>query len=198
MTDKKYEISETEFLQNQQLRGTIAKLLSNPQAKLLVQKAQKVIDPNVATPELDAETAREALLKPLQDQIVALKSDVEKEREERANRAKLDSIQAMQDAGWTALKKEKWTQAGIDGIKKVMEEKGILDPRDAAAVWLRDNPPPVPLNNSGSGAWNFMDLPSDGNEEDLKKLIDSKGENMPLVDKMVRDALIDVRSNRAA
>lgn len=198
MPDKKVEISEHEFLQNQQLRQTVATLLSNPKAKLLVQKAQKLIDPNVATPELDAETAREALLKPLQDEIVALKTDVTKEREERANNAKLASIQAMQDAGWNALKKEKWTQAGIDGIKKVMEEKGILDPRDAAAVWLRDNPPPAPLNNSGSGAWNFMDLPTDGNEEDLKKLIDSKGENMPLVDKMVRDALMDVRSQRAA
>ncbi|HSV26168.1 MAG TPA: hypothetical protein VLJ17_24480 [Xanthobacteraceae bacterium] len=198
MVDKKVEISEHEFLQNQQLRTTVAKLLSNPQAKLLVQKAQKVIDPNVATPELDAETAREQLLKPLHDQIAALKTDVEKEREDRANNAKLASVQAMQDAAWAALKKEKWTQAGIDGIKKVMEEKGILDPRDAAAVWLRDNPPAVPLNNSGSGAWNFMDLPAEGNEEDLKKLIDSKGENMPLVDKMVRDALMDVRGQRAA
>ncbi len=192
---EKYEISETEFLQNQQLRKTIGTLLGNPKSKLLIQQAQRVIDPNVAAPELDAEAKISAPVEALTKQITDLKADIESREQKRAQEATLGSLKARQEQGFSQLAREKWTQAGIDGIKKLMEEKGLLDPLDAAAIYLRDNPPPTPINNSGHGAWNFLDLPTDGPAAaDLKKLVETKGESAPLLDKMVRDALLEVRA----
>ena len=49
-----------------------------------------------------------------------------------------------------------------------MEEKGILDPLDAAAIYERDHPPQAPIQQSGSGAWNFGDLPTSTDDADEK------------------------------
>jgi hypothetical protein len=76
-----------------------------------------------------------------------------------------------------------------------MDAKGILDPEDAALIFERDNPPPPPAMPGGSGPWNFME-PSPESGDDIKKLIESKGENGLLLDKMVREGLAEVRGTQ--
>jgi hypothetical protein len=60
----------------------------------------------------------------------------------------------------------------IKAIEKIMEEKGILDPLDAAAIFERDHPPQAPVAQSGSGGWNFGELPSSTEDAD-DKYVDS-------------------------
>ncbi len=73
-----------------------------------------------------------------------------------------------------------------------MEDKGILDADIAAAYFEKQHPPQAPVTPGGSGAWNFMDMPADG-DADLKKLVETKGESEQLIQKMAIDALNDVR-----
>lgn len=193
---KKIEISEAEFLQNRQLRATVGKLLGNKQSKLLVLQAQRVIDPTVAAPELDEEIERRKPIDALSKEIADLKAANEKRDAEAAASVKLGELRAQQDQGWAELRKQRWTQAGMEGVQKIMDAKGILDPRDAAAIFLRDNPPQTPVQTSGTGTWDFLapTAESDPAAADLKALIESKGESMPIVDRLVRTALQEHRA----
>ena len=90
---------------------------------------------------------------------------------------------------------EQLTAAGEESVRKLMEEKGITDPEIAWAYHQRLHPPQSPIQNSGSGAWNFLEPPAD-DQVDLKRLIETKGESIPLIDKMARDALADIRGQQ--
>jgi hypothetical protein len=189
---KTVEISEEDFLRNQQLAKTVATLLGNPKAKELVQRAVKLVDPNAATPELDQKTMIEqavaAATKKTDDFIAEQKAAQEKAEADR----RIAQLQQTHDAGIAELRRSGWTDEGIEGVKKVMQEKGLLDPLDAAIIFEKSHPPQSPVTPGGSGAWDFMSLPKDG-DDDLKKLVESKGENAQLLDKMAYDALAEVR-----
>ena len=73
-----------------------------------------------------------------------------------------------------------------------MKEKGIVDPLIAAAYVEKMLPPQLPATPSGGTSWNFIEGVQDG-EADLKKLIESKGNYEPLIDKMAHEALSEVR-----
>lgn len=190
---KMVEIDEAEFLNNQTLRQTVAKILANPQAAKLVEQAHKLVDPNAKTPRLDQEAIVTAPVTELKKTVEELNKKIEDDKTAREQADKLAGLKAKVDAGYAQLRKDGWTDEGIEGVKKLSEEKGILDPLDAAAIFLRDHPPQAPATPSGgTGAWNFVDSVGD-NEADLKKLLDSKGDNNMLVDKMARDALNEIR-----
>ena len=73
-----------------------------------------------------------------------------------------------------------------------MEERGILDIEVAAAFYEKQNPPQVPATPRGMGGWNFVEQVNDS-EADLKKLLDTRGNNEVLADKMAREALNEFR-----
>lgn len=186
------EIDEVELMNLRRLQGTAAKILSNPKAKKLLEQAHKLVDPNAITPSLDQEREIQEPVSKALEEVAALKKQLEDEKAERAKTEKLTAIQSKIDQGKMQLRKEGWTDEGIAGVEKLMDEKGLLDPLDAAAIFEKLHPPQQPVNPSGSGAWNFLDGVQDG-EADLKKLIETKGESSPLLDKMSREALAEVR-----
>ena len=69
---------------------------------------------------------------------------------------------------------------------------GHLDPLDAAAIVEKSMPPQAPVTPGGSGAWNFMDTPNEG-EVDLKKMIETKGAQDRIPEKMAWDAINEMR-----
>lgn len=189
---KVVEISEEEFLTNQNLRNTVAKLKQDPKAWALVEQAAKLIDPNAKTPTLDQIKQQNEPLEAMRADMQKFMDEQRKKDEARETAEKLAALERTRSDGLAALRRVGWTDDGIKGIEKIMEEKGVLDPMDAAAIFEKQHPPAVPVVPAGNGSWNFMAL-ADDTSSDIKKLVEQKGDSEQLTHKMAIDALNDIR-----
>lgn len=188
------EIDENELVQLRRLQGVAQKITANPEAKKLLEKAYKTVEPNAPTPTLDQEKLVQEPLAEANKRIAALEADLKKDKDERENQSKLAQLNEQVEKGFSKLRAEGWQDDGLKKVDDLMKEKGILDPLIAAAFIEKNTPRPDPVTPSGSGSWGFIDGVQDG-EADLKKLIDSQGKSEPLVDKMARDALTEFRGS---
>ena len=92
------------------------------------------------------------------------------------------------------MRKSGWTDDGLVEVKKLMEERGIIDPEIAAAYYEKQHPPQVPATPSGVGAWNFGEV-ADDTDAYSKALMASKNaaENDSLVMREAGKALQEIR-----
>jgi hypothetical protein len=186
------EIDEVELQQHRNLKTLVERMLQDGRTKKQVTAAIKTINPKAELTDPEPEPW-EAETKSLREQLAEEKKLREEAEAKRDQDAKIAAIAVKQEKGWDRLKSERWTEEGLKKVKELMDSEGILDPLIAASHIEKLNPPHSPIApNSGSGPWNFMEPPAE-EDVDLKKLIETKGDSMPLVDKMVRDALADVR-----
>ena len=188
----KVEIDEEDYRKMAHLQGVASQIWADPEARKLLQKAHKKVDPKAATPDLDQEAVIQAPVSALEKKFDEFIQKTEAEKAEASQATKLAQLQAQRDAGFAKLKQEKWTAEGIKRVEEVMEAKGILDPIDAAAIVEKSMPQQQPVTPGGSGSWNFMDSPADG-EVDLKRLIDTKGSQDRVPEKMAWDAINEMR-----
>lgn len=189
---KRVEIDEDELAALQRVTHVVTNVMKNPKAAVLVEQALKTVDPNAKTPNLDAEAARTAPVSKIEKDFEDYKKSQEAKEVAADNQRKLDAIQANVTDGIGRLRRAGWTDDGIAGVQKTMEERGIIDVDIAAAYYEKQHPPQAPMTPGGSGAWNFMEMP-DSTDADLKKLVETKGESVALIDKMAHDALQEVR-----
>lgn len=193
---KAVELDEGEYNQLVALRGIAQKIVSNKKANALLEQAHKLVDPNVPTPTLDAERAQNepltALQKKYDDELAAIR----KEREDEKRETTLASIAAKQADGIARLKRANWTDEGVAAVQKLMETKGLLDVDDAVAIFERNNPTPIPATPGGGvgGAWNFTDSTGEA-DKSIKDLIDTKGANEQIADRMAGAALQEFRQS---
>lgn len=167
------EVDELQLQQSNKLRQTVEGWLKHPKAKRKILEAQKLVDPKADIPELDEPDPIEALRAESASEIAALKKQIEDDKAARERDQRLGQLQTMKDKGIAALREQRFTDDGIKAVEKIMEEKGILDPLDAAAIFLRDHPPQNPVSQSGgTGGWNFAELPSSTDDID-DKYVDS-------------------------
>jgi hypothetical protein len=192
------EVDEEQLQRDTQLRTMLTKIMANPQAAKLAEQAYKMVEPNARTPHLDQDKIIQEPIAELSKKFDEYVTAQKTAKEEEEARRKVESLSAQIDAGLNKLRASGgWTDEGISEVKKLMEEKGILDPDIAAAYFEKLHPAPVPLTPRGSGAWNFLSPPTGTDADDnIKKLIESKGDSDPLVDKIVRDVLNDARGSR--
>jgi hypothetical protein len=188
------EIDENELRNLRTLQNTVSTVMKDPIAKLKVQEAVKRVIPNAQTPELDNAVIQYKLDEERESRIAALEKQIADDKAQREADEKLRGFKSQVDSGFDKLRQDGWTEAGIDEVRKIMEEKGITDHAIAAAYWEKLHPPQAPVAPNGRGGWNFMEQLNDG-DADLKKLIESKGENSALVDKMAYDALTEMRQS---
>lgn len=191
----KVELDEEDVRRYGRLEQAVNTLWANPKARELIQQAQKIVDPNAKTPDLDA---RKAMLEPVEQVQKEFRDYVAKTEGEKAEAAKnqrLTEIQTRHASGIAELRRQKYTDEGIKKIEALMEEKGILDPLDAAAIFERSNPPPVPMtpSSNGVGGWNFSEPTGGDADAFAKKLMDSKGALDGIVENEARLAIAEVR-----
>ena len=187
------EVDEEQLQRSTKAREFVESIWNNPKARRKLLEAQREVKPeDPMVKELDKPD-------PLDDRFAKLEKDLAEERKLRAEAEakreqddKIKSLKRIQDDGIAELKRAGWMPAGIEGVTKIMEEKGILDPLDAAAIWEKYNPPQHPITPSSTGSWNFLE-PTADESADLKKLVETKGENDRLVDKMAFEALKEIR-----
>ena len=195
---KTIEVDEAEYNQMVALRGVASKIVANPAARKRLEEAHKMVDPNAATPLLDQETQQLAPVKELEKQVNERIAKFEKEQEDKKREETLAAIAKRQEDGFAALRRDGFLDEGIEKVKKLMEDKGLLDPRDAAAIFLRDNPPQMPATPSGGmtgTAWGFADVNAES-DKSIQELIATKGGSESLADRMAIAALNDFRSSR--
>jgi len=166
------EIDEVQLQQNNRLRQTVETWMKNPKAKRKILEAQKLVDPKAEIPELDEPDPIEAVRTEAADRIAALEKKIADDAAARERDGRLTQLQMLKDTGIKTLRERRYTDDGIKAIEKIMEDKGILDPLDAAAIFDRDHPPQVPIQQTGTGGWNFGELPNSTDDAD-DKYIDS-------------------------
>ena len=163
------EVDELQLQQSHKLKQTVENWLKNPKAKRKILEAQKLVDPKADIPELDEPDPIEALRAESTKEIADLKKQIEEDKANRERDGRLAQLQTLKDNGIKILRTERrYFDDGIKSIEKIMEEKGILDPLDAAAIFERDHPPQAPVQQTGSGGWNFGELPASTDDADEK------------------------------
>jgi hypothetical protein len=190
------EVDEAEWNQRQALAAVAGKMVGNPSARKLLEQAHKLVDPNAATPALDAERAQNepinAIKTELSEEIAALK----KEREDEKRQRTLDSLAQKQTEGIQRLRRSGYTDEGVAAVQKLMEDKGILDVDDAVAIFERHNPPQVPATPGGMNAWNYAANIESDTDKGIQNLLKTKGENDQVVMGLAMEALNEFRGAR--
>ena len=192
---KLIEVDEDAYNRSLRLQEVVGKIVADPKRKAMLEKLHKEVDPTVATPTLDAEAK-------VMEPIEALRKELADEKKSRAEAdakresdAQMAALTAKFEAGRARLRSQKFTPAGIEAVEKIMEEQGITDHDIAAAYFEKQNPPQAPAMPGGTGAWNFLEMPTD-TDADLKRLVETKGESNVLLDKMAQSALAEIRGVR--
>lgn len=193
---KTIEVDELEWNTNQQMREAVKKIMANPKAAVIMEEAYKMVEPTAPTPNVEKQKQMlepyEKLAKEFEDYKKATADKEAKADQE----TKLAALQKRIDTGNAKLLEEGWTKEGLKALDEFREKEGILDPIAAAAYYEKLNGPAVvPVTpSSGTGTpWNFAEMPKDGND-DLKRLLETRGENDQLTMKMAHDALNEFRS----
>jgi len=195
----KIEVDEGDYNRMLALQGVASRIVADPKARRKLEEAHKLVDPNASTPFLDQERLANEPLNvmktELTDQIAALK----KERDDEKREQTLASIADKQAKAFARLKNEhRYTDEGVEAVRKLMETKGLLDVDDAVAIFERANPPAVPATPGGGmtgTSWGFADV-NDKSDELIKQLIASKGENDYVTNQMTTQALQDFRTGK--
>lgn len=188
------EVDESVFTQNETLRKTVAAMLQNPAARRKVLEAQKLINPDASIPELDAAAPIEGAMATMRKELDDFKALQLKERQDAEDQKKLDGITAKMERGFDELRQNGVTEEGIAGVRKLMEDEGILNPRIAWDHFSKLHPPTEPTNPAGYGGFNFFDASGGAADDDvMKKLLDTRGDDDSLLRRMTNTALADVR-----
>jgi hypothetical protein len=192
---KLIEVDEDVYNRSVALQQTLAKIASDPKRKAQLERLHKEVDPTVATPTLDAEAKVAEPIEAVRKEFAEFK----KAQEEKAAKDEAERQETAFKTKWSAgqekLRSRGFTPEGIKAIEELMAKEGITNHEIAANHWEREHPPQPPTMPGATGAWNFLEMPTDG-DADLKRLVETKGENVSLLDKMTHEALAEVRGTR--
>ena len=191
----KIEVDEAEYNRMAALTAVASKIVANPAARKRLEEAHKLVDPNAQTPLLDQERLQAEPVNTLKTELSAEIAALRKEREDEKRDAALARIASDQERGFNRLRAQRYTDEGIDSIRKFMETKGLIDVDDAVTLWEKQHPPQTPSTPSGAGmtgaSWGFTD--TDANtDKSIQELLANRGEGNT-VDRMAMSALNEFR-----
>jgi hypothetical protein len=195
---KVIEVDETDYQNGQQTIAAVREIMAHPEAALLIERARKLVKPDVPTPRLDAHKQANEPIEKLHTEIAELKKSLAEEKAETEKNSKLAMLADKVEKGNARLKAEGWTTDGLKALDEFREKEGILDPIHAAAVYEKLHgaqvAPATPSGSSGIGTWDFT-APSTQDEEFTKKLLETRGESESLVMGQAMKSLAEFRGN---
>lgn len=196
----KVEIEEADLLAQQRIFEAVKKIAANPQARELMAKAQKIVDPTIVT-ATDYQDELRNEIKERDKRIDELNKKFDDDKAEREANAKKAAFMSEWEAQKQAVR-ERWPDIngeGMSAIEKLAEEKGIPNFEAAAALFRTLNPPATPAASDGPVHWNLFDAPEqDGMKDYIDKLMKSGGDDAAAESAMVRDTLAEVRGLKRA
>ena len=196
---KLIEVDEDELLRLRRVNATVGKIAQHPEAVTLLEQAHRFVDPEAPTPALSRKKELEEPVNKVKAEFEAFKKEQAEKEAKRDHDAKITQLSTLRETGLAKLKRNGWTEDGIKAVEALMEEKGLLDPQDAADLYEKRNPPPLPATPTGGiGGWNFADMPSGDSQDDtfVKKLLDTQGKQDGVADHQAQLALQEMRGAR--
>ena len=167
------ELDEVELQRLQKQDRTVHALMANPKSKKKIFEAYKEANPDARIPELEMEEAARAPVAELAKTVKELQTNIETDKAEREKEARLAALNGSVESGMAKLRKAGWTDDGLVEVRKLMDERGIIDPEIAAAYYEKQHPPQTPATPSGVGGWDFMAAPAE-DDSYTKQLLSSK------------------------
>lgn len=184
------EIDENELAGYRNVTKALQTMLAHPEARRLVQQAQKTVNPNSVIPEIDA-------AKPVLDAVGALRKEFEddkKAREEAAAKAeedrKVKTLKETWERGREAAKAQGYTKEGLESLEKFMEERGVADHEVAIPAFERLHPQAKPVETA-SNRFDFFNARKHDGDEAMKMLLEGNDEGFLAT--TIPQVLADVR-----
>src|ERR1700731_5313906 len=120
------EVDEAEYNRMMALQQVASKIVSNPAARRRLEEAHKLVDPNAATPLLDADRAQNEPVNALKTELSAEIKALREERENEKREMTLRQLADKQERDFARLKSEhRYTDEGVPAVRKLMETKGL-------------------------------------------------------------------------
>lgn len=188
------EIDEAQLQQMQHTVKTVAQIIQDPKRRLKLLELQKEAMPTAVIPELDAQRGSEEVLQSINKKMDEfMKAQAEREEKREAD-ARLAEFTGRIEKGRSLLKSRGFDADGIAAVEKIMEERGIANHEDAMTVWERLHPTPTPISSSGFGGLNFLEQAKKQGEDDMAKLLASRGDNDLVLNNMINAAINEGRA----
>ena len=107
------EIDEAELLRLRRIGDTVGAMSRSPSAKRKLLEALKDVNPeDPAVKELDKPDPTEDRFSKLERELADERAARAADKLETEKNSKLDKIRSEQDAGFAALRRDKWTEIG--------------------------------------------------------------------------------------
>lgn len=190
---KMVEIDETQLIAQQNVVALVNKALANPKTRSAMQKIAREVNPDASVPELDAKEEVLSVVEQERAARLALEKRLDDEKAEREAEKQANAFKAQWDSKKDRLRAEGWLDEGIEKVEAFAQERGIADLEAAAAYYEKLNPPADPVMPSGIGGFDVFN-PESHDTDEMKKLIESRGDDSMTLNAMVNKALGDVRS----
>lgn len=140
------EVDDAELVKLRQAQDLLDRLQKDPRTRRPFQRQVKTLHPEV--------TSDDDYNAPIMDEIKSIGEKVDSflktQTESRTDSAlETEFGRVRSDFGFT--------DEGIEKLKKLMVDRKIASPIDAAKIWAADNPPPPPQKPSAFGgtSWGF-------------------------------------------
>jgi len=190
------EIDEAEYVAQRQLATLFNTMLQHPDARKLVQKATKIVNPQAAIPEIDAKEEVMTEVEKVRADLLALREERDTEKAQREADKKTADFADSWGKQKNKLLRGGYTDEGVTAVEKLAEERGIPDLEAAAALFEKLNPPPDPAQPRGSGNWDLFEGAQDTDDDERKRLL-ANPDDTGALGGLINKALADVRgSNR--
>lgn len=177
------EIDDNTWTQVQNLDAFVRRGLANTKTRRKMLEIQKELNPEIPIPELDESD-------PIREELKTLRSDWQKEREERAEKERMDGLVSKWNAGKAFARKKGYSDEGVERLEAFMQEHGLPNHEAAIPYYEQLHPPPVPAVGSGT-RWDFFG-PQPDETLDMKLLYEGKDDEF--LQKTIADTLNKVRS----
>ena len=169
------EIDEAELIAQRHATEALQKMLGHSEARALVLKAQKLVNPDIAIPEIDAAAPVLEEVKALKEQIETDKKDAAEAKAKEEEESKLAKITSQWKGGRKKAEEAGYTEEGLVQLESYMEAHGIADHEIAMPSFEKKNPLPEPAE-TGSTPWQALG-PNTEDAPDLKPLFESAGQS---------------------
>lgn len=186
------EVSDSELAILRNSFKLIQDLDKDPAAKAHLERAIKVVKPDVQTDEDKATQIVQPILDRMEKELAARDERIEKLVNSASEQEQTRQIAEI-DGAFTRLASQGYTDDGIAKIKQLMVDRKIADPEAAAALFDRQNPP-APAEQPGwtPDHWNMEETVTPTNVKELFANEDK------WADKMAAQVLNEIRVGQAA
>lgn len=192
---KTVEIDETALLAQQGVVQLVNDILKHPDGRKLIQQATKLARPDAAIPEYDAKQEVLGVVNEVRESQAAILKRLDDDKTARDAEKQLETFSRQWDQQKDRLRAAGWMDDGIEKVEALAKDRGIADLEIAAAYFEKLNPPAEPVVPDGFGSFDIFN-PPEGEGDEMKRLIESRGEDNGALSSLVNKALGEGRGSR--